>query len=553
MPRKPTGNVFQSRGAWYARVTLGADARPAIALATCTDEEQATERGALLARLAADLRRAGRLDVAKDLLERAGARDGKALAAVVDAVRVVCAGEDVAAPAGAATTFEEFANSWTDGTLHRLHPDHVPAKSSADDDARRLSKHVFPVVREVPLAGFTLDHAEAVMRRLPADLSPASRRHVAQLLHRILSIAVFPARILAANPLPRGFLPAVGPSKALAYLYPDEDRKLLACVAVPLAFRVLYGFLAREGMRAGEAAALVWSDVDLERGAITLDANKTDDPRAWPLAPGTARALAAWRERRKTPAPSALVFVDDRGRKLDSEKLAQPFRDHLALAKVDRVALHVTTAQRRRIRIHDLRGTFVTLALANGRTEAWVQDRTGHRSSVMLNRYRRAARSVAELGLGALDDLDAAIPELRAAPPKEKAAKASPKGSAPVSGAGADEQNPQQVPKVGLEPTGPFGQRILKPTSSAATGGEPSDSSGNEGEDVTRRGAVAEGAAESLPIPGGVEAVLAAALERASVAGRWDVVAQLARELEARRLAASPNVVTLPARRRGAP
>jgi hypothetical protein len=47
----------------------------------------------------------------------------------------------------------------------------------------------------------------------------------------------------------------------------------------------------------------------------------------------------------------------------------------------------------------------------------------------------------------------------------------------------------------------------------------------------------------------GVEAALAVALERASAAGRWDVVAQLARELEARRLAREPNVVVMTADR----
>ena len=36
-----------------------------------------------------------------------------------------------------------------------------------------------------------------------------------------------------------------------------------------------------------------------------------------------------------------------------------------------------------------------------------------------------------------------------------------------------------------------------------------------------------------------VEEALAAALARASAAGRWDIVAQLARELEARRLRAA--------------
>jgi hypothetical protein len=46
-----------------------------------------------------------------------------------------------------------------------------------------------------------------------------------------------------------------------------------------------------------------------------------------------------------------------------------------------------------------------------------------------------------------------------------------------------------------------------------------------------------------------VEAALARALEAAAGAGRFDVVAQLARELEARRLGTGPPVVSLPKRR----
>jgi len=60
-----------------------------------------------------------------------------------------------------------------------------------------------------------------------------------------------------------------------------------------------------------------------------------------------------------------------------------------------------------------LRGTFVTLALANGKTESWVADRTGHKSSQMINRYRRSARSAKEHSLEPLIPLDLALPELR--------------------------------------------------------------------------------------------------------------------------------------------
>jgi hypothetical protein len=50
---------------------------------------------------------------------------------------------------------------------------------------------------------------------------------------------------------------------------------------------------------------------------------------------------------------------------------------------------------------------------------------------------------------------------------------------------------------------------------------------------------------------GRVEAALGHAISRAAEAGRFDVVAQLARELEARRLAPSGNVVALDAAKRG--
>ncbi|RLB61886.1 MAG: hypothetical protein DRI90_10350 [Deltaproteobacteria bacterium] len=42
---------------------------------------------------------------------------------------------------------------------------------------------------------------------------------------------------------------------------------------------------------------MTWSDLDLERGVVSLDENKTDDPRSWSLSSGVVRALTAWRER----------------------------------------------------------------------------------------------------------------------------------------------------------------------------------------------------------------------------------------------------------------
>jgi len=70
----------------------------------------------------------------------------------------------------------------------------------------------------------------------------------------------------------------------------------------------------REGMREAEALALTCSDLNLQLGAVRLDKNKAEDPRAWALDTGTANALRRYQAR--TPhrkATSGRVFVDPHG------------------------------------------------------------------------------------------------------------------------------------------------------------------------------------------------------------------------------------------------
>ncbi|UQA59984.1 tyrosine-type recombinase/integrase [Polyangium aurulentum] len=416
MPRPRKGNAYQRCGKWYARVTVSPGVRPHLMLPTCADEASAQARAALLNDITEKLRPTAHADLIPELLERAAVRDGKALDEVLGAVELIAAGKVAPKRNGKAPTLRELGRRWTSGELALEHPDHVKEKSSADNDVSRLDRYVYPVAGDVPIDKFTLDHAELVMRGIPPERASATRRHVAQLLHRLCAMAVFPLRLIAASPLPRGFLPKVGPGKAKGWIYPDEDARLLASVEVPLAWRVFYGFLHREGLRRSEAARLTWRDFDLERGSVTLDENKTDDPRAWALSPGVAAALRAWREVRAREGADmgddALVFVDECGEEIGENHAAERYREHLRAAGITRPVLFEKSKARQPIRLHDTRATFITIALANGKNEAWVQDRTGHRSSVMINRYRRAARTAAELGLGELGRMDGAIPKV---------------------------------------------------------------------------------------------------------------------------------------------
>jgi integrase len=317
-------------------------------------------------------------------------------------------------------TFEQFASLWTSGELAKKHPDHVRAKKSAKDDKSRLKIHITPIIGNEPLAAFEgprgLELAEKVMAALPPPgpaFSKDSRRHVAQIIHRLLVMAVYPAKLLKANPLPKGFLPKKGPVKAKSYIYPDEDAKLLAFKQAPVLERLFFGFLAREGARINEVLSLTWSDIDLERGVLVLDEDKCDDPRSWAMSPGVAEALRRWRKQFVPDAPlSTPIFSDKDGKLINHFECAENLREYLKAAGIARPQLFEDNEARKNLRAHDLRATFVTVNLALGKTEAWVTDRTGHKSSQMIYTYKRSARMHVELNLGDLKPLHEAIPEL---------------------------------------------------------------------------------------------------------------------------------------------
>ncbi|MDC0749947.1 tyrosine-type recombinase/integrase [Polyangium mundeleinium] len=317
-------------------------------------------------------------------------------------------------------TFEQFGRLWTTGELAKRYPDHVKLKRTANADEGRLRMYVYPIIGSHPMSDFEgpagLTLTEKVLESLPPvgpTFSRGSRRQVMQAINRLFVLAVYPAKLLSGNPLPKGFLPKADTNKAKSYVYPDEDAKLLACRGIPLVKRLFYGLLAREGFRVSELLLLEWSDLDLDRGAVNLDHNKTDEPRTWALDPGDVEALRRWKKHfAGSRAPSKPVLVDRFGNTVNRFSAAEDLREYLKKAGVHRPQLFEASGTRIRLRAHDLRATFVTVHLAAGKTEAWITDRTGHKSSQMIYRYKRQARTHAELSLGTLKPLYEGIPEL---------------------------------------------------------------------------------------------------------------------------------------------
>jgi integrase len=506
-------------GGWRIRLRYGVGLRDRF-LIVAKNEAAAQAKAARMTRMAADLVACGKSVEAKAVLEEAGLQETeKGMQQVEEVVRELCA----EAPAGTAApkgprTFRDVAEMWLSGELRRLYPDDIKSKGALSlRKSRGLLAAIYPVLGNKPVASITLDDAERAKAAIPEGLSQAQRAHYARHIRIVMSFAEYPLRLIERSPIPPKFVPGYGMKQALGFLYPDEDAKLLGCARIEKHVRLLYGFLARNGLRISEALGLIWADIDLQRGVITLDKNKTRNPRAWVMSPDVVRALADYRG---NADPDGLVFPE-----VEIDGIAKRFRDHLLLAGVDRRELHARTTERRPIRVHDLRATFITLALANGATETWVMDRTGHTTSAMLAKYRRQARHAAELDLGWFTNLDTAL-----VPSDRVGQGVGQRVKIPVVMAGFSTSTWSQMASLEASPE--------PKTAGSVTSSDTAEAAGPAG--------LLGVGQEST-----VEVALAYALKAAIDAGQWQVAQTIVQELgERRRTREQPDVPSLDAARK---
>lgn len=161
----------------------------------------------------------------------------------------------------------------------------------------------------------------------------------------------------------------------------------------------MWRIVVMTGMRRGEVCGLMWSDVDLDAGRLsvqrslvsadgTMSHPKTErSRRSNALDPATIAALREHRSRQAAEKLSigaayvdgGLVFCREDGSHLDPDFISKLFTRR-------RVACGLP-----KIRLHDLRHTHATLALQAGVHPNVVSERLGHSDiALTLNTYSHA-------------------------------------------------------------------------------------------------------------------------------------------------------------------
>jgi hypothetical protein len=251
-----------------------------------------------------------------------------------------------------------------------------------------------------------------------------------------------------------------GSAPVFPFLYPDEYVRLMRFEDLRFEYRVLWGFILREGPRISEAARILWghlSQLPNGRWLLNVPETKTGRALAFVLNVGTGEALEELR-RRMPGSEGPFTWLTA----TNVKKAAADLRRHIEESGTTRERLLFNDGRLRRLREHDLRSTFVTWCKLAGIDNETIAQHTGHESSQMIARYNRSKATLEHMGLPPYLPLDQALTGGGC----DAARDASPlEGCHPIP---EDVQSSMitAVREPGFEPGYPVGRWNLNPTPS---------------------------------------------------------------------------------------
>jgi len=310
-------------------------------------------------------------------------------------------------------------------------------------------------------------------------LAPKTVRNVHGVLHATLRDAVrwgyLPRNIAAGADLPKSVTPEMhvwNPEQLRAFLEHVRRHSLHAA----------WLLFATTGMRRGEVTGLRRIDVDLEAGRVSprrprvvvnhevvaSEPKTAKGRRSLALDPATVAALREHRtrqlEQRLAVGPrwqdSGLVFTWPDGHAIHPERFSRWFEQHARAAGLPK------------IRLHDVRHSYATAALAAGVPAKVVSERLGHANiAITMDTYShvlpgldaQAAGTVARLILGPSEpgsdpSADKPLTTGHPAPDRRKEAKGEPPGREGVRAGGFE---PPRVAPPGPKPGASAGSATL--------------------------------------------------------------------------------------------
>lgn len=258
-----------------------------------------------------------------------------------------------------------------------------------------LEQYIVPTLGNKPIGQINSMMIQKLYRSMQTDQQLSAR--TIRYAHSVLSNALKQAvkwRMIQLNPCNDVDLPKKSTTEMNA-MDPSEVKQFLQAAANHR-LKTLFELMITTGLRPGEAYALRWSDIDLDKGTLTVrrtlsrnskkeyvfkDPKTKKSKRTMPLPDGLIMSLKRHKVQQAEEVLKAkpgayvtsdLVFTARNGMPLDhSNVVNQVYKPMLAKAKL------------RHFRLYDLRHTCATLMIKANIHVKVVSERLGH-SSAML-------------------------------------------------------------------------------------------------------------------------------------------------------------------------
>lgn len=284
-----------------------------------------------------------------------------------------------------------------------------------------IDNHIKPNIGDVPLGKLSSLHLQKLYKKLlaggrverieakgqPKGLSAKTVRNINQVISSAMDFAK-DQKLISSNPTDGCALPKLE-HKEMKALPVEQLTSFLREAKESGVFELYYIELAT-GLRRGELLGLKWEDIDLAQGSLRvqrqiarINGEVIEAPlktkNAYRTLPLSADAVGVLQEQRKKSGNSPYVFPSPTGGPISPDSVL-----HMLHRVLKRAGLS-------KVRFHDLRHTFATLALQNGVDIKTVSGMLGHYSAgftldtythVTTSAKKEAANTMGSILSGAL-------------------------------------------------------------------------------------------------------------------------------------------------------
>ena len=210
--------------------------------------------------------------------------------------------------ASESNTLEHVSTLWFDVKKAEVSPDY------ADDVWRSLTRHIFPLIGNLPIAKITAPRVIEVLRPIEAKGNLETIKRLSQRLNEVMDYAVNHG-LIQANPLSGIRKVFKRPKKQhMPALKPDELPSLMLVIAqasIKKTTRCLIEWQLHTLTRPSEAAGTMWNEIDFKAKTWTIPAERMKKRRTHTI-PLTNQALALLAVMKPISEKRDHVFPSDR-------------------------------------------------------------------------------------------------------------------------------------------------------------------------------------------------------------------------------------------------